>query len=392
MELSIITKISPNPSLEKSGKIKEAELLFLLSRVDPGMLAFEKAQALIPELNWDAFTSLAVKHGVAALVYKNLLKLKDIPQNILARFQGIYNNCLRSNILMVSEIDRLTAALSQKNIEIIPLKGPLASEKIFGDVGLYPSSDIDILVHGEDISRVREFLESEGYQLHDKDFDKYREFFLKELYHISLSNGKFTIEPHWNLFMRYFTTPPGFWWEESIIVSSNGKEYRFLSPEKNILYASFRFFYKGFTPLRFLVFLAGMIHHYKNEINWVKLFDYARRYSFESVLRVSMKLTHDLLNASLPESYTHIQGLRVKLLYAVISRMILKAEDIPPLKKFILSFLRDDLKGLFTIFLRRIFPPMGEIVSRYRVKPGTGKALTYYLINPMLILLKKHRG
>jgi len=34
---------------------------------------------------------------------------------------------------------------------------------------------------------------------------------------------------------------------------------------------------------------------------------------------------------------------------------------------------------------------MGEIVSRYRLTPGTGKAVAYYAFNPMLLLLKKHR-
>ena len=368
------------------------ELLFLLSRVNPDATALAQAQSFVRDLNWHTFASLAVKHGVASLVYKNLLKLKDIPQETLAKFQGIYNNCLRSNVLMASEIDRIIDVLSSKDIEVVTLKGPVASEKMFGDIGLYPSDDIDILAHVEDISRVRDILESEGYRLNDKGFDECREFFLRELYHISMSNGKYTIEPHWNLFMRYFTTPPEFWWEESIVVSSAEKQYRFLSPEKDILYNSFRLFYKGFTPLRFLVFLTAIIEHYKNEINWEKLFKYARRYYFESVLRVTMNLAHDLLSAPVPEHLRCIRGVKAKLLYSFVSGLILKAEDIAPSKKFMLAFLRDDLKGLFKIFLRRIFPSMGEIASRYKVTPGSGKAITYYVMNPMLILLKRHRG
>jgi hypothetical protein len=71
--------------------------------------------------------------------------------------------------------------------------------------------------------------------------------------------------------------------------------------------------------------------------------------------------------------------------------MVLSANDIHPLHKAGLLFLRDDLKGISRILLRRLFPPMGEIVSRYGLTPGTGKAVAYYAFNPMLLLLKKHR-
>ena len=79
------------------------------------------------------------------------------------------------------------------------------------------------------------------------------------------------------------------------------------------------------------------------------------------------------------------------MLYRLISKMVLSADDIHPLHKAGLLFLRDDLKGISRILLRRLFPPMGEIVSRYRLTPGTGKAVAYYAFNPMLLLFKKHR-
>ncbi len=90
---------------------------------------------------------------------------------------------------MVSELDRLIDGLNKKGIEVISLKGATASEKIFGDIALYPSGDIDILIKVEDIDSVRKFLEADGYTLNDKCFDEYRDYFIRELYHISLSKG-----------------------------------------------------------------------------------------------------------------------------------------------------------------------------------------------------------
>ncbi len=370
----------------------ETALLLLLSRVNPEATALGKSQSFIsPAFDWDSFTSLSIKHGTAALIYKNLLRLKDIPQVVIDKFRNIYNNSLRSNILMVSELDRLIDGLNKASIAVISLKGSTASEKIFGDIGLYPSGDIDILVKVEDIDRVRQFLEADGYKLNDKGFDEYREFFIKELYHISLSNDRYTIEPHWNLFMRYFTTPPEFWWEESFTVPSGDREYRFLSPEKNVLYTSFRLFSKGFVNFRFLVLIAEIIRHYADEIDWNRLFIYAREYNFENVLRVTLKLSHELLSSPVPERYATIGRLRTRFLYQSAFKMVLREGIVHPLNKALFAFLRDDLSGAFRMLFRRLFPSMGEIISRYRLPAGSGKEVAYYILNPIMLLIRKIR-
>jgi len=384
-------KISPNPIVPKRGIKQESEVLFLLSRFEPAASVLEKAQALIPAVHWDSFVSLAAGHGVSGLVYKNLLKMKNVPEEWLARFRNTYQSTLRDNVLLATETDRLFDLLTFRGIEVIPLKGTVTAELIFGDIGLYPSGDIDILVPMKEISMVKEILAAEGYHLKDSGFDEYKDFYIQQLYHISLSSSRFTVEPHWNLFMRYFTAPPEFWWEESVSVFLGGRRYRFLSPERNILYTSFRNFYKGFTPLRFLVLTAAIIRHYKDEIDWEKLFGYAGTFHFENVLRVNLKLCKDFLDAPVPLQYACIKGQRIKILYRLITKMVLSANDIHPLHKAGLLLLRDDLKGISRILLRRLFPPMGEIVSRYRLTPGTGKAVAYYAFNPMLLLLKKHR-
>lgn len=370
---------------------RETELLIFLSRVNPEASALEKAQVLISTLNWDSFTSLSIKHGTSALIYRNLLKLKDIPQVVVDKFRNIYNNSLRSNILMVSELDRLIEGLNRAGIEVISLKGATASEKLFGDIGLYPSGDIDILIKVEDVGKVKEFLKSEGYSLNDTGFDEYREFFIKELYHISLSSGRYTIEPHWNLFFRYFETPPEFWWEESFTVSSGDREYRFLSPEKNILYTSFRLFSKGFVHLRFLVLIAEIIRHYADEIDWNKLFEYARKYRFENVLRVTLKLSRELLGAPGPEKYFVMKGMRVRVLYQRALKMVLQEEDVHPLNKVLFAFLKDDVTGAFKVLFRRLFPSMGEIISRYKLSTGSVKAKVYYILNPVMLMMRKHQ-
>ena len=351
------------------------------------------AQAVIDRgLDWTSFFSFSAEHGTLNLVYKNLLKLRGVPESVLQRCEDVYHHTLRSNILNIAEHDRTIDNLNHLGVDVISLKGPTASEEIFGDIGVYPSGDIDILVRVEDIDKARDFLESDGYVLLDKGFDEYRDFFIGELYHISLAKGRYFIEPHWNLFFRYFKTPPEFWWEDSRTVARGDKAYRFLSPERNILYNSFRLFSKAFHHLRFLVMAAELIRYYQHEIDWEKMFLYARRYKFENVLRTVLKMSADLLGAPVPASCTEVRGIRARAIYKIALKILLSGTGPHPPRKIMLSFMRDDLSGSFTVLLRRLFPSMGEIVSRYRLPTHSWRSVMYYILNPVFLVTRRHQG
>ncbi len=370
------------------------ELLLLLSRVSPEASTVEKAQNIInSSVNWDLFTALSLKHGTSAIIYKNLYRLQNVPEHIIKKYKGIYNNLLRKNILMISELDRIIDGLNRKNIEVISLKGAATSEKIFGDIGIYPSGDIDMLVKVEDVDKVREFLENDGYSLNDAGFEKYKGYYLKEQYHISLTKDMYTVEPHWNLFMRYFNSAPEFWWEESNSVLSGGRQYMFLSPERNILYGSFRLFSQAFNYLRFLVMVAEMIRYYRKEIDWNKLFIYADRFQFQHVLAVVLRLSNELLGAPVPKELIELKRFRTRLLYKYAGRILMQEKNVNNnfnvRYKILLTLLSTDFSRAFRIFSRRIFPSKGEIVARYGIPEGSYKMIIYYLLNPILILTRK---
>jgi hypothetical protein len=372
---------------------KESECLLLLSRARPEAKALERAQELIDgAMDWERLTALSSRHGTTAMIYKNLLRLQNIPGHILNKYRGIYYNLLKSNVLMITELDRIIDGLNSIGVEVITLKGPATSENIFGDIAIYPSGDIDILVKVEDIDRMVKFLEADGYTMNDAGFDAYKEFFIRELYHIGLSKGGFTVEPHWDLFMRYFRTPPDFWWEESISVTSNGRRYTFLSPEKNLLYNSFRLFSHAFSSLRFLAMCSEIVGYYRDEMDWEKLFTYAKQYHFEDVLSAVLWLSRRFLGAPVPDEYCEPGGMRTKMLCGCSRRMLMQARDVDnnfnvPYK-VLLTILGVDLPSVLKIFLRRLFPPVGEIVSRYGLRAGSMSIFAYYVLNPFLLLTR----
>ncbi len=108
-------------------------------------------------------------------------------------------------------------------------------------------------------------------------------------------------------------------------------------------------------------------------------------------MRVTLKLSHELLGAPVPEKYFVMKGMRVRVLYQRALKMVLQEEDVHPLNKVLFAFLKDDVTGAILVLFRRLFPSMGEIVSRYKLSPGSPKAVLYYVLNPVMLALRKYK-
>jgi hypothetical protein len=371
----------------------EQKLLFLLSRVSPDDEAIKRAGDIIKKgLNWAAFVDLCITNSTANIVYKNLLKLHPVPKEIVERFSKIYFGTLHSNILQINELDRLLEECYKEGIEIITLKGASVSEIIFRDIGLYPSSDIDFLFKSEDFDKLNAVFERNGYRLIDEHLPRYKDYYLKEQYHCVFSNGTFTFEPHWNLFFRYFNAPPDFWWSEALLVESNGRKYWYLSPEKNILYLSFRIFSKGFNSLKFLAIISETVNYYNDIMDWKKLFLYAKRYRFQNVLYAVLMMCRDFLGADITPEISSLRNLRADMLYKKASDLILNPEPARnPIIKVWLTLIAINLQSSLKILLKRLFPPVAEVRIRYHIYDSSSKIYIYYLLNPLLLILRKHQ-
>lgn len=141
--------------------------------------------------------------------------------------------------------------------------------------------------------------------------------------------------------------------------------------------------------------VSEIIRHYRAEIDWEKLFVYAKRFGFENVLSVVLRLAADLLGVPVPHAYVDLKGFKAEKLYQCAVAMLFQEKDADNnsnvLYKVMLTILGTNLSNTFRILLRRMFPPVGEIVSRYRIQAGTGKAAAYYILNPILLMLRRHQ-
>ncbi len=117
--------------------------------------------------NWKTVSEFAAKHGVASLFYKHFRNQRineQIPVEVLQFLQKKYFQTLQKNTIIYHEFDKIIDLFKVNNIEVIALKGIALAEIIYGDIALRPMSDIDLLTHESDLSKIMELLKTIGFE------------------------------------------------------------------------------------------------------------------------------------------------------------------------------------------------------------------------------------
>ena len=143
----------------------------------------------------------AINHEIAGFVYRNSKSVDLFPIELRERLQGFYRKTAILNMVGLKETLGVLKVLYENGISVIPLKGTFASDCLFDDLGVYPSSDIDVLVSPDDLSKTKDIISSKcGYSLVETISES---DLLKNHYHLILVK-QMTLEIHWNLVEKVF--------------------------------------------------------------------------------------------------------------------------------------------------------------------------------------------
>lgn len=206
----------------KLGIPMELRLLLQLTKMDIKYIdRLAVAKYIKDEINWDEFLRLAIFHRVFPIVYGNLIKLeiKGVPQTVLDKLK---NRVKRNNVKMMmltSELSRLTSIFNDRGIDSISAKGPAIGMKLYKDISLRPSKDLDIVVRREDIRKAEKVLLEQGYLVKGRKevlADSELEEYMKRDRHFTYFHPKkkVFVELHWNLFYPTINMTGEFEFEE----------------------------------------------------------------------------------------------------------------------------------------------------------------------------------
>jgi hypothetical protein len=108
-------------------------------------------------LDWSALLALAETHRILAIVYPQLAPYAPEELSTAWRAAWVHSQ------LLAAELESLLSGFALSGIEVLPLKGPVLAEALYGDIAARQSVDLDLLVRPQDYSAAKALLLASGF-------------------------------------------------------------------------------------------------------------------------------------------------------------------------------------------------------------------------------------
>lgn len=182
---------------------RELRALVAAAPADP-----ERFRAACQEAtDWRALTAAAERHGLAGVVLAEARRagaaLPGEARQLLEHRLALWRPFLERHHAFLAEA---VAALGAAGVRAVALKGTVLGERLYGDIGLRPTTDIDLLVTEAECDRAVAALRGAGWQWEDGPTERY---FRRREHHLHLRRPQAPeLELHFRALSGFGVTVP----------------------------------------------------------------------------------------------------------------------------------------------------------------------------------------
>ncbi len=185
----------------------ETELLAACARTtldEAARARLEAALATGPD--WPFVVRAAAIHGILPLVARHLASSDRplAPAAVAAELRRRHAASAQQGLALTAALVEALRALAEAGIEAVPFKGPLLAAAVYGDVGLRPFRDVDILVRPSELAAAVAALRPLGWEVlpgQGRLSSRLRCAWVSDLL---LARGDALLELHWRLTQPFF--------------------------------------------------------------------------------------------------------------------------------------------------------------------------------------------
>ncbi len=254
-------------------------------------------------VRWKVLFDLAERHGTQPLLYQVLVEAKDaIPSQQIPWLEQRHQINLHKALLLSRELIRIVDHLSELGLEVMPYKGLALAELIYGDIALRQSGDIDLLIHPQDFTSIRDAVRELGYKPHQAFTKSEERAYLKSGYECAFDGtaGPNLLELQWAIQPRFYAIDfeIGGLFQRSGSISVAGHPMKTPSPEDLLLLLSAHAAKHVWGRLVWLCDIARIMSLPTLDWNWIGA--QAQALGIVRIVRVTMFLANRLLGATIP--------------------------------------------------------------------------------------------
>lgn len=259
--------------------------------------------------DWQVFLELADQHGVSSLVYRNFAQLSDaVPEHVLTTLRDRHQRNVLKSLFLTRELIRIVDCLQPLSIEVIPYKGVVLSQMLYGDPALRQSGDIDLFVHKQDVWTIKHAVAGLGLVPRFAIPAAAERDFLSAGYELTFDSpaGKNLLELQWSLQPRFYAVDfdmEGLF-QRAASLSVGGHPMKTPAPEDLFIVLSVHAAKHVWGRLIWLCDIAQLLQ--QNNLDWASIHREARDLGIERILSVTLLLANRFLQAAIPGAWKQL--------------------------------------------------------------------------------------
>jgi Uncharacterised nucleotidyltransferase len=260
-------------------------------------------QILRHGVDWERLLELAHHHGLVPLLYRRLSNMMDATHSpgLEALRRKDQSNAHRALWLTV-ELLNICRHLQARGLEVLPYKGPVLAEALYGNVALRQFSDLDLLIRSDDLPRIKVALAELGYAPGLRLAQAAERDYLKSGYEYTFdgARGRNLLEIKWQILPRFYAI--GFdvsdFFRRAVAVRIEGQTLHTLCDQDLMLVLCVHAAKHAWRQISWLSDIAHLAR--SRALDWVALRTQAERLGILRIVTQTFLLAHDLLGAELP--------------------------------------------------------------------------------------------
>lgn len=255
--------------------------------------------------NWEHFAEYCHQQGLSGLLYSQLrAQASLVPVAVLEDFQHHYQWNQASHVVCSSELLALSARLQREGIRFLLLRGGALAEEVYGDGGLRPYGDIDLVFDPENRKRVRDLFCLNGYSP-------------KANYPNSLVKAGVELDLHVDALNRdrilsrctFFSAGGAELFESARQLHIEGQSIRVPDRESGLILLALHLVKHDFARIIWWVDIAWSIARFGDQLDWDRLERLVRRWQCLGPVRFVLRRAAADYSAPIPVQWLdHLQA------------------------------------------------------------------------------------
>jgi Uncharacterised nucleotidyltransferase len=368
----------------------------LINQADPPV-----RELLTGGIEWARFLDLIEKHGVLPLVQQSLMNVTQlIPAEPRHELQRRFSEHVRRTLYLTKLLGRVMAGFDEANVSCLPYKGPVLSQRLYGDVAMRQFSDLDFFVCAPDVSLTKNILRKIGFVPHTNLRGVEERALIASGYELTFDGmgNRNLIEIQWSALPRFYSVDLAVeeFFSSAQIVALADNTVRTLSDENLLLTLCVHAAKHGWAKLSWICDIAQLSTISK--MGWAHVAERATALGIERIIGTTFFLVGKILHRPVPAEMESLirRDPEIRVLGAEIFQRMARDSDLDPesIAYFRLMLrarerVRDRIWLVTRLILTPTFTEWSLIKLPERLFPLYRLVRVFRLIGNLLI--KRHR-